>query len=456
MNILDGYAICYPKIQHPLSVEKSDLKMKYIALLKYYADKFCPGNQVIEYRLKTFSLSLLGTNDFSNSLPPDGNINKLIGTIMKTRFTPFRLFSYRYLFLFDCIFILAIDNEELGNKICDELKATINSRYHNTLNSMKEKMYLCDSDFVSKKLITNEMVDEWIRAKEYINSRNRNISFTATMSAGKSTLINAIIGKELSYAKMAACTATVMKFITSPTSGIDSNIFYNDQVKLFQSESNVRDFTKGQEIPCSINSYFFSPLSCCHITLIDTPGVNSSQNPKHKKLTREELSSGSTDILVYVIPVENYGSEDDYIHLSYTKKKVDYNRIVFVVNMMDSCDFEDDSVSEIITNIREHLSDIGYEEPIVCPMSAKAGMLIKQALYGSALSENDKKACSTYVDMFQNTELELGSLYPPVTKILSKNDTNWLSSDFEKIWSAYINTGLPGFETLLLSLTKEG
>ena len=124
--------------------------------------------------------------------------------------------------------------------------------------------------------------------------------------------------------------------------------------------------------------------------------------------------------------------------------------------MMDSCDFEDDSVSEIVTNIKEHLTDIGFQEPVVCPISAKAGMLIKQALYGSVLSTNDKKACATYVEMFQDKELELSVLYPAVEKISSKNDTTWLSANFDNIWSAYINTGLPGFETLILNLTKEG
>ena len=456
MNILEGYAICYPQLTHPLMSEKDDLKRKYISLLKSYADNFCPNDQVILYRLKTFSMALFGITELSDVFLLDENISKLAGTIMKTRFTPFRLFSYRYLFLYDCIFIMAANDEALGERICNELKSTVNSHYHYTLDSMKKKMYLGDPDFASKKLITDEMVVEWNRVRTYINSHNRNITFTATMSAGKSTLINAIIGKELSYAKMAACTATVMKFITSPTQGTHCNIFNDDQIKQLQAECDVREFTKGREVPCNINSFFLSTLSSQKVTLIDTPGVNSSQNPKHKKITRIELTSESTDILVYVIPVENYGSEGDFEHLSYIKKKVSYNRIVFVVNMMDSCDFEDDSVSEIVTNIKEHLTDIGFEEPIVCPISAKAGMLIKQALYGSELSANDKKACAAYVGMFQNKELELGILYPSVEKITSKNDTTWLEIDTDKIWSAYINTGLPGFETLLLSLTKEG
>lgn len=455
MNTQDGYAICYPQIKHPLASEKDDLKKKYISLLKFYLDKYCNDKQLALFRLKTFSKALFGTADMSNTFAPEETVSKLSGAITKTRFTPFRLFSYRYLFLYDCIFIMAANDEALGKQICSDLKSTVNSRYHNTMDTMISKMYLGESGFANNKLITNEMVDEWNRARTFINSHNRNITFTATMSAGKSTLINAIIGKELSYAKMAACTSTIMKFITSPSRGTLCIIFYDDQIKQFQSEGDVREFTKGRKEPCKVNSFFLSPLSSQRVTLIDTPGVNSSQNPMHKKITRTELTSDATDILVYVIPVENYGSEDDFDHLSYIKKKVSYNRIVFVINMMDSCDFEDDSISEIVDHIKEHLVSIGFEKPIVCPMSAKAGMLMKQALFGTGLSENDKKYCATYIGLFLNTELALGTWYPPVEKTVVRSNTGWLKYDSDEIWIAYINTGLPGFETLLLNLAKE-
>ena len=111
---------------------------------------------------------------------------------------------------------------------------------------------------------------------------------------------------------------------------------------------------------------------------MDTPGVNSSLNPQHKELVRKEFSDNNPEILVYVIPVETYGSEDDYNHLKYVLKKVSYGRIIFVVNMMDTYDPEDDSVEDILQNIRAHLSEIGFENPMVCPVSAKAGLLIKK------------------------------------------------------------------------------
>ena len=93
MNTLEGYDICYPQIQHPLISEKEDLKKKYISLLKFYADKFCPDDQIVLYRLKAFYIALLGKNDLSDVFLPDEQVTKHTGVIMKTRFTPFRLFS---------------------------------------------------------------------------------------------------------------------------------------------------------------------------------------------------------------------------------------------------------------------------------------------------------------------------------------------------------------------------
>lgn len=455
MDILDSYVICYPQITHPLVSEKEDLKRKYISLLKFYADKYSPDDQSVLYRIGALSNTLFGDKDASDAFSIYEDYNNIVGTIMKTRFTLFRLFSYRYLFQFDCIFVLAADNEEIGDKICHELQATVNKRYHKALEEMKEKMYSGDNDFAYKKLVSEEMVEAWNAARCYLQSQNRNITFTATMSAGKSTLINAIMGKELSYAKKAACTASVMAFTTSPSKSNFLNILCKNEVNTMRTEQEVRTFTKGLETPCSICGYFLSPLSRKKATLIDTPGVNSSQNPKHKKITRNELTGDNTDVLVYVIPVENYGSEGDFEHLTYIKKKVQYSSILFVVNMIDSCDLEDDSVPEIVSNIKEHLESIGFENPMVCPMSAKAGMLIKQALYGTSLSENDRKACKTYVGIFQDDKLALAAFYPEVQKNVATNDISWLQTDMGTVWHAYINTGLPGFETLLYTITKE-
>lgn len=454
MVTLDSYVICYPQIKHPLVMEKEELKQKYIYLLRYYADKYCPNDQTILYRIKTLSNVLFYKNE-NNVSSQIEEYNVAVGTVMKTRFTPFRLFSYRYIFLFDCLFIMAVDNDKLGNELCRELESKVKRRYHNAFEEMKNKMYTGINDYAYKKMISDEMVELWDNSRKYLESKNRNITFTATMSAGKSTLINAIVGREVSYAKKAACTATVMSITTSPSKGNMMNIFCNEKAQIMQSEQEIRALTKGLKTPCNIYGYFLSPLTQRKITLIDTPGVNYSQNPAHKQVTRNELSGDNSDVLIYIIPVENYGSDDDFNHLIYIKKKVQYRNILFVVNMMDSCDLEDDSVDEIVANIKEHLESIGFENPIICPMSAKAGMLIKQVLYGMLQSENDRKACQAYIRTFQDKELALARLYPEVQRKNEINDVSWLQEDVETIWNAFINTGLPGFETLLYKITEE-
>lgn len=450
-----SYAICYPQIRHPLYMRKKELKLNYVGLLEYYANQYCGGNPIVKIRLIDFRRVLLDDIDEFPNINTD--IKSMANNVLKTRFIPFRLFSYRYLFLFDCLMTLAPDNPELGKKISYDLKSLVHTRYHNEIDLMVKQMYSANYEYVNKHMITNEMICVWSSVQSYVKSHNRNITFTATMSAGKSTLINAIIGQELSYAKKAACTATVMKFISAPIVGCLSNVFSENENNTCLKPDEVRKLTKKRETPCDIVCHFDSVLSKHKITLIDTPGVNSSQNPEHKKITRKELTGEETDLLVYVIPVENYGSEGDYLHLSYIKKKVQYNNIVFAVNMMDTCDFEDDSVQEIVSDIKEHLIGIGYENPIVCPMSAKAGMLIKQALSGNKLLKNDKNRCETFVNIFTGEDLCLGKYYPSTVelKISNTKDLQNVGIDVEKIKNAYINTGLPGFEKLLFDMSEE-
>ncbi|MCM1022639.1 MAG: dynamin family protein [Prevotella sp.] len=449
------YAVCYPSIIHPLVSEKYDLKFKYICLLKYYADKHRYNDQAILYRIITLSNMLIGKTDLSEMSLTANECNEAMKSIMKTRFAPIKFFSYQFVFLFDIIFIMAVDNQKLGDDICAELKSTVTLRHGKALEEMKNKMYAEKSDFAHKKMISEEMVEAWNNTRKYCRSLNRNITFTATMSAGKSTLINAVIGRKLSYTKKAACTSKIIAFNTSPSKSQLINIFYGDEMHTVTTEHDARGFTKSLDKPCAVCSYFMSPLTYKKITLTDTPGVNSSQNPEHKKITRDELVSCNTDILVYVIPVSYYGSTDDFRHLTYIRKNVKYKKILFSVNMIDSCSRDDDSIDEIIDAIKRHLLSIGFESPIVCPMSAEGGMLIKRALYGLDLSENEKEACKAYVHIFQGEALPLSGFYPKAIRQTVSADISWLQADVDMVWNAYENTGIPGFETLLYKITEE-
>lgn len=440
MSDMEDWTKCvmyYPLIRHPLFNEKEELKRKYIALIKKYAETY----EIEEKRtsdLQMLHQAMFGEDNINSTWW--GYTDRDEAEVLKTRFSPFRFFSYRYLFLFDCLMLFAVSDEKKGKFICDEFKEHIHSRYHKKIDRMVSMMYGGDERFAEKTLISTDMVRAWKDARKYSQSREHSVLFTATMSAGKSTLINSIIGEDLSGTKKAACTSTIIRFHSAPNFNNRYSVVNGEDRQYLKDAKYVQECIRVSTQKVDIVGYFSSILHVGKYILVDTPGVNSSLNPKHKELTRKELSEGNPEILVYVIPVETYGSEDDYNHLKYVLKKVSYGRIIFVVNMMDTYDPEDDSVEDILQNIREHLLEIGFDNPMVCPVSAKAGLLIKKVVQKTAMTENERDSAENFIKLFSKPEYDFGKYYPPAEK----------EGDYYN--RALLSTGLPGLEQVIFSL----
>ena len=450
MNFDDKFLIFYPYANHPLCKEKLTLRIKYICLIEHYRDKFAVNDLSAfgrVHQLKSLLLQEAETNEI--------DIKEAQRAIMKSRFTPFRIFSYRYIFLFDCIFLLAPTDENLAKQICEEMKSSVHRCYHKRMDMIVQRMFMFPTVYPGKP-IPEELFHAWSDIQDFRTKQEKHIILTATMSAGKSTLVNSLIGQELSFSKKAACTATTMEFISTPVYHPWYHVLFAQEFKPNLPPEEIRAFTRGRDKPCTIAGFFQSVLGRQRVKLIDTPGVDSSQNPLHKTITRDALKSGQNDILIYVIPVENYGSEDDYAHLKFVREKVQYKKILFVINMMDTCDFEDDSVDEILKNVVEHLKSIGFERPVVCPISAKAGFLFKLALAGGELSKNDEQELMALYSKFQQPEYNLEPCYgtSKAGNIAGKG-YNLSAIEESDLISAYLRTGLPAFETKLLQMIAE-
>lgn len=447
----NNFFISYPLLKHPLENENPELKQKYIGLIDYYRKTICPEDKTVRIRFERFKTDFL-----KDTTVDSNNIKAAIKEIMKTRFTPFHFFSYRYVFLFDCIFLLAVDNLNYAPQICNFVKESIDQSDHKNMDFILEKMLTNPSELKNVPGITGNLIQSWINAQAFIKTNEKKVVFTATMSAGKSTLINAIIGQKLSFAKKAACTATVMEFCNSPTYHAKYNVSDSNGVKLNLTAKEVRKTSEKRESPLTITGYFNSKLTTHKSRFIDTPGVNSFLNPIHRQITRNELLSQKQDVIVYVIPVENYGSEDDYAHLNFILKKVNYGKILFAVNMMDTCDFEDDSIEEILSNIESHLADIGFSDPVICPISAKAGLLFKQALSHTSLSSNELAELKAFIYTYEDDDYDLSPYYSTNGNVDFCDNGFALSDlDYQNLRRLYPRTGLPQFESILLNAIKE-
>ena len=429
--------IYYPLIKHPLHTEKEELKKKYIALISKYAERYDKSDRR-DSDLKILYYSMFGENSIENVWK--NYTQQEAYKVLRTHFSHFRFFSYRYIFMFDCLLLFAVSDEKTAKRICSEFKEHIHCIYHKKIDKMVSMMYDGDKKFAEKTFISPNMVKAWEDARAYSQSREKSVYFTATMSAGKSTLINSIIGENLSCTKKAACTSTVIRFHSAPNiSNLYTVVDGNDKQYL-KSPKDVQNFIKGRTQKLDVVGYFSSILRLEKYILVDTPGINSSLNPQHKELTRKELSAGNIETLVYVIPVETYGSEDDYNHLSYVLNKVSYEKIIFVVNMMDTYNPEDDTVEEILQNIKKHLIEIGFENPIICPVSAKAGLQLKKMIKGSSMTDNELESAKNYVKLFSNPEFDFGKYY---------SYNNYKKDELSK---ALVSTGLLGLETLIFSI----
>lgn len=89
--------VYYPLIRHPLFDEKEELKRKYIALMKKYAEKY----EIEEKRVSGLQMLLqVMFGEGNTDLLWQGDTNQEEAEVLKTRFSPFKFFSYRYLFLY--------------------------------------------------------------------------------------------------------------------------------------------------------------------------------------------------------------------------------------------------------------------------------------------------------------------------------------------------------------------
>ena len=130
-----------------------------------------------------------------------------------------------------------------------------------------------------------------IRAFEMAKSSDFEVNVVATMSAGKSTLINSLLGQRLMPAKQEACTATITEIKDNDSDHYEASVF-DKEGTLIETQSNLsysimerlnsnpavsRIRVKGN-IP-------FVASDDVSLVLVDTPGPNNSRDPEHKAAT---------------------------------------------------------------------------------------------------------------------------------------------------------------------------
>ena len=239
--------------------------------------------------------------------------------------------------------------------------------------------------------------------QKFLCERPFQILVTALMSAGKSTFINALTGKNVCKTENQACTSKIHSIIGKAYD--DGFIYkYDYDLKLNNSKDELlHNATSNFTDKINIATYFDGELADKRIIINDSPGVNSSTNQDHKLVTEKMIEEKEFDLIIYILNYSNQLSDDEILHLKFVKENIGHNNIIFVVNKID--EFDPDSTSEnYITNvntIKSALEKEGFENSKICPVSAKAGTLYRQNQSG----ELENKKLYSLIDTLVKTKL---------------------------------------------------
>lgn len=266
-----------------------------------------------------------------------------------------------------------------------------------------------------------------INAFELARKSEFEVSVVATMSSGKSTLINAFLGQRLMPAKQEACTATITRikdadmdhFIASAydregvlIKNVDP-LTYDEMTKL-NSDPSVSEIDAVGDIPVV-------PADRMALVLVDTPGPNNSRDPEHKATTMRMLNSSSKALVIYVMNATQLHTNDDNTLLDIvadsmrTGGRQSRDRFIFVVNKLDDFKKGEDSVEKALNNVRDYLRDKGIEDPNIFPASALTALNIRTVLASPAgFDEDDIDEAELKVKKFNRNEEMYFERYAPL------------------------------------------
>lgn len=235
---------------------------------------------------------------------------------------------------------------------------------------------------------------EIINAFQQAKSSDFEVCVVATMSAGKSTLINAMLGTKLMPAKQEACTAIITRIKDTDSNDTESNDTWQAEVyskdnRLIETYENLTYATmerlNGDEnvsvIKAAGNIPFVSSEDVS-LVLIDTPGPNNSRDPEHKKVQSEFLNKSSKSLVLYIME-GTFGSDDDNALLQRVADsmkvggKQSKDRFIFVVNKMDDRRKEDGDTTQTLDRIRAYLKGHGITNPNLFPAAALPALNIR-------------------------------------------------------------------------------
>lgn len=245
------------------------------------------------------------------------------------------------------------------------------------------------------------------------------VNVVATVSSGKSTLINALLKQQLMPTANKAKTATIVRILDTDTDRFSAiaydksgnEIFSSspityDEMKIWNDDERIAEIHIKGNIP-------FIKTGNIKLVLVDTPGPNNSRNSEHKEKTYRMLQNSDKSLVLFVVNSEQNGITDEKMFLDEVCRtmkeegKQSRDRFIIAVNRLDNYDPENEGencITEALDAVKKDFEGRNICMPNIFPVSALVALekRIGKPKYMDIFRNNIKVFPSMHFDNYYN------------------------------------------------------
>jgi hypothetical protein len=284
---------------HPLLKEKYQIRLKYLNVLADFIKQYAADDIFSQAAFEIYKAAFMFDGGTFNRM--DGKKSRAnFKSILKFRLRQFKRYSFRYVLLCDLIMLICPYDKSKAAQITEEIKAAVKISKNN-MDDLYALLFM-GQDAGKTWTLVEYHLERWNKDQCFRQLPEKKIMISSNMSSGKSTLINAIVGKRINRSMNAACTAK-LHFINDKA--FEDNYIYEYDY-LLDMNADIAALMEGNPKNksnfVSVASYFrFSGEKKSRLCLIDSPGVNNSLDKTQEEIKRVIVFQ-NFDVFVYVIP----------------------------------------------------------------------------------------------------------------------------------------------------------
>ena len=267
-------------------------------------------------------------------------------------------------------------------------------------------------DQIFAEIKANELVPE-LKAPEIIEAFEKakdssfEVNVVATMSSGKSTLINSILQQQLMPAKNEATTATIVKIIDTDSDHFTAVAYDKSGNKVAEidnvtlaSMSEINDDERVNTVELKGKIPFVQSTGM-RLSIVDTPGPNNSRDKSHQEKTYSMIANSDKSLVLFVMNMEQNGTDDennllDYICRQMAKGgKQSRERFIFAFNKVDKLNpgpkgEGEGAVPNYLSKAKNALEKSGIANPNIFPVASLPALQLRVFDDGIDLEDEDE------------------------------------------------------------------